>query len=306
MRTKPIANRAILSWIIIFCLTQLAACSFNRHKYSSSSYDGAPTFNFDASKIPDAVPKKEAINRYNSKPYVVRGHRYVVLKSADGYSKYGVASWYGMKFHGHTTATNEAYNVVAMTAASTELPLPSYAQVTNMENGKQIIVRVNDRGPFACHRIMDLSYAAAKKLGFAGQGTAKVHVVGINPDLWNKNRNIYYAHNTTQPAKNSHETSVKISPMLAANKVTENKTTISKQKFYLQIGAFTNLSSAQKISQKITSLVSEETHIDKTAKNSAPLYRVQIGPLFNKEEGERVKKLLAINGLGRAIAKHAG
>jgi len=306
MRTKPIANRAILSWIIIFCLSQLAACSFNRHKYNSSSYDGPPAFNFDASKIPDAVPKKEPINRYTSRPYVVRGHRYVVLKSAEGYNKYGVASWYGMKFHGHTTATNEAYNVTAMTAASTELPLPSYAQVTNMTNGKQIIVRVNDRGPFACHRIMDLSYAAAKKLGFAGRGTAKVHVVGINPDLWNKNRNIYYAHNTTQPIKNTYETSVKTSSMLAANKSTTNKTTLNKQKLYLQIGAFTNLSSAQKISEKITSLVNEETHIDKTTKNSALLYRVQIGPLLNQEEGERIKILLASNGLGKAIAKHAG
>lgn len=161
--------------IILFCLAQLSGCSF----LSKPTKDGAPAFDFDASKIPDAVPKYEPLNRKCNTSYVVRGHRYHVLKSAAGYHQRGFASWYGTKFDKHRTSTGEKFNLYAMTAASTTLPLPTYVKVTNLTNGRHVIVKVNDRGPFRHKRILDLSYAAAKKLGFAGRGTTYVDVLAI-------------------------------------------------------------------------------------------------------------------------------
>jgi len=162
---------------LTLCLT-LAACSTLSQNYRG---DGAPSGNFDASNIPDAVPKKVAKSKYgNPKSYVVAGKRYHVLASTKGYSKVGHASWYGTKFHGRLTSSRERYNMYAMTAASPHLPIPSYVRVTNMQNNKSVIVKVNDRGPFRSDRIIDLSYAAAKKLGYTGKGTAKVHVSAID------------------------------------------------------------------------------------------------------------------------------
>ena len=127
--------------------------------------DGPPSKNIDVTQIPNAVPKAEPKSQYgNPSSYTVNGKTYYVLKNAQGYDKKGIASWYGTKFHGQLTSTREPYNMYAMTAASTELPLPTYVRVTNLENGRQVIVKVNDRGPFDKDRIIDLSYVAAKKL----------------------------------------------------------------------------------------------------------------------------------------------
>jgi rare lipoprotein A (peptidoglycan hydrolase) len=129
----------------------------------------------------DAVPKAEARSRYgNPSSYVVAGNRYHVLKTSKSYEKTGMASWYGTKFHGRLTSSREPYDMHAMTAASPHLPIPSYAHVTNLSNGHTVIVKVNDRGPFKSDRIMDLSYAAAKKLGYLNHGTAKIRVTAID------------------------------------------------------------------------------------------------------------------------------
>jgi rare lipoprotein A len=188
MHKRSMFNKTIFTWIVIFCLTQLAACSFISHHFGSTAVDGAPNVNVDVSKIPDAVPKKEPLCSYANRPYVVHGRYYRVLKTAKGYDKVGVASWYGTSFHGKMTSNRETFNLFSMTAASTVLPIPSYVRVTNLENGKQIVVRVNDRGPFDNNRIIDLSYVAAKKLGFAGQGLAKVRVTAIDPDNFDRNQ----------------------------------------------------------------------------------------------------------------------
>lgn len=161
--------------IFLIATSLLTGCSF----INKPKGDSAPIFDFNASKIPDAVPKYEPLDPTCNSNYTMDGHRYHVLKSAKGYDKIGVASWYGTLFHKHYTSTGEKYNLYGMTAASTTLPLPSYAKVTNLENGRQVIVKVNDRGPFRKNRILDLSYAAAKKLGYAAKGTAKVEVVAI-------------------------------------------------------------------------------------------------------------------------------
>jgi len=117
-------------------------------------------------------------------PYVVFGKQYFPIQDARRYQAVGPASWYGTKFHGQATANGETYDLYGMTAAHKTLPLPSYVRVTNLENDKVVVLRVNDRGPFYSDRIIDLSFAAAKKLGFAEKGTARVKVEGIDPHEW--------------------------------------------------------------------------------------------------------------------------
>ncbi len=140
-------------------------------------------------KTPDAVPKIEPLSRYGnrfgkngkSNSYVVMNRRYHVMSTSRGYRARGKASWYGTSFHGRKTSTGERYNMFAMTAAHPTLPLPTYARVTNLENGKSVVVKFNDRGPFHRDRLIDLSYVAAAKLGILGRGTGHVEVVSIDP-----------------------------------------------------------------------------------------------------------------------------
>lgn len=154
---------------------------------ASTKKDGAPSL---ASRVigttlaTGAKPKVEPLSPYGNHSYKLRGHYYHVLKNANGYRKVGTASWYGTRFNGHLTSTRETYNLYGMTAASPILPLPTYVVVTNLSNHKQVVLKVNDRGPFRNNRILDVSYAAAKKLGFAYNGTAKVEVKAIDPRTW--------------------------------------------------------------------------------------------------------------------------
>ncbi len=131
--------------------------------------------------VPDAVPRAEPLHRYANRPYEALGVRYVPLTTVGTYKERGVASWYGKKFHGQRTSSGEVYDMYSMSAAHKTLPLPSYARVTNLRNGRSVIVRVNDRGPFLHGRIMDVSYAAAYKLGIIGAGSAEVEVESLAP-----------------------------------------------------------------------------------------------------------------------------
>ncbi len=136
----------------------------------------------DLAAVPDAVPRDEPpIPHANPPFYEVDGVRYRVLPSAEGYVARGLASWYGTKFHGRPTSSGEPYDMYAMTAAHRTLPIPSYVEVTNLENGRRVVVRINDRGPFVPGRIIDLSYAAAVKLGMVERGTAPVEVRALSP-----------------------------------------------------------------------------------------------------------------------------
>lgn len=144
--------------------------------------DAAPGEGFDAHAVPDAVPIDEPRSRYGNKsPYQVFGKSYKVMDDADGYVERGVASWYGAKFHGAKTSSGEPYDMYAMSAAHKTLPLPSYVRVTNLENGATVVVRVNDRGPFKHDRVLDLSFAAATRLGITSKGTGLVEVRAVGP-----------------------------------------------------------------------------------------------------------------------------
>ncbi|RLU09367.1 septal ring lytic transglycosylase RlpA family lipoprotein, partial [Pseudomonas prosekii] len=145
--------------------------------------DGAPWWDVDVSRIPDATPTLHS-GPYKANPYTVLGKTYFPLQESKTYVASGTASWYGTKFHGQNTANGEVYDLYGMSAAHKTLPLPSYVRVTNLDNHKTVVLRVNDRGPFYSDRIIDLSYAAAKKLGYAETGTARVKVEGIDPQQW--------------------------------------------------------------------------------------------------------------------------
>ena len=149
--------------------------------------DGPPLFPRNVTHIPNAVPKSEAHSPRGNKPYEVFGQKYHPLKSSKNYKESGLASWYGRKFHGNKTSSGEPYDLYGMTAAHRTLPLPTYARVTNTHTGKSIIVKINDRGPFHSNRLIDLSYAAARKLGIYGQGTGHVTVEAIDPTNMTKN-----------------------------------------------------------------------------------------------------------------------
>lgn len=136
----------------------------------------------DLAGIPDAVPRKESIKAATTRPYEVLGQTFKPLREVSPFTQQGVGSWYGRKFHGAKTSSGEAYDMYGMTAAHPTLPIPSYARVTNLENGRQVVVRVNDRGPFLHKRIIDLSYTAAWKLGYVNKGSARLQVDAITLD----------------------------------------------------------------------------------------------------------------------------
>ena len=167
--------------IYILTLAALVISGCNNSQYSKR--DGAPGVYVHAIHAPNPKPRFEKKSKYgNNRTYHVKGKKYHVLKTANNYHKIGIASWYGTKFHGRLTSSREPYNMFALTAASKELPIPCYVKVKNLSNHKEVIVRVNDRGPFKPGRIMDLSYAAAQKIGMLKRGTARVEITHISPN----------------------------------------------------------------------------------------------------------------------------
>src|SRR3954465_5360239 len=159
----------------------LAACSSTPRSggyYKDDGPDANPPANLAG--IADAVPRNEPLHKYANRPYEVFGKKYVPLASVQAFSQRGTASWYGKKFHGQKTSSGEVYDMYGMTAAHRTLPIPSYAKVTNLAKGKRVVVRINDRGPFHSERIIDLSYAAAYRLGYVTAGSARVEVESVN------------------------------------------------------------------------------------------------------------------------------
>jgi rare lipoprotein A len=163
-------------WLGLLGLLTVSACSTFEQR------DSAPPIRLDPDAIPDAVPRFEVIGRAgNRTPYEVLGKTYHLLPSPVGYVEEGEASWYGTKFHGRRTSNGEVFDMYAMTAAHKTLPIPCYAKITNLENGRTAVVRINDRGPFHSDRLIDLSFAAATKLGYMNKGTARVRIEVLDP-----------------------------------------------------------------------------------------------------------------------------
>jgi rare lipoprotein A len=166
----------------VFLALALGACSSAPKKggyYKDDGPHAQPPSGLEA--VPDAVPRIEPLHRYANRPYRVFGKDYRPLASLQPFRQRGMASWYGKRFHGKPTSSGEKYDMYKMTAAHPTLPIPSYARVTNLANGRSVVVRVNDRGPFHAGRVIDLSYVAAHRLGYIGAGSAQVEVEAIVP-----------------------------------------------------------------------------------------------------------------------------
>ena len=160
-------------------LAVLAACSStNKGGYYKDDGPGTRSPSSLAS-IPDATPRAEPLHKFANRPYEALGKRYVPMTSVQPFRQSGLASWYGKRFHGQKTASGETYDMYAMTAAHPTLPIPSYARVTSVKTGRQVVVRINDRGPFHGGRVIDLSYAAAYRLGFVDSGSGEVELQSI-------------------------------------------------------------------------------------------------------------------------------
>ncbi|MHB1052236.1 MAG: septal ring lytic transglycosylase RlpA family protein [Thiobacillus sp.] len=212
--------------------------------YLDDGPEASPPPNLDV--IPDAVPRAEPLHRFANRTYTVLGNTYTPKTERRTHREEGLASWYGRRFHGKKTASGERYDMYAMTAAHPTLPIPSYVRVTALNNGKSVVVRINDRGPFHSSRVIDLSYTAAHKLGYLGKGHARVRVESIDPD-----------------AK-------------------ENQGEASVDGLYLQVGAFGQPENAQKLLERIKrELELDDARIQVVLTGS--LHRVQIGPYVSED-----------------------
>ncbi len=231
---------------------------------AATAQDGAPPESLDPSRIVDATPRAEIIRLAgNSNPYRVRGKTYHLVDDHRGFKQRGVASWYGTKFHGKATANGEIYSLYDMSAAHRSLPIPVYVRVTNLQNGRQAVVRVNDRGPFHSDRVIDLSYAAAVKLGFAEQGTAPVEIEVIDTD------------NTGGELQ------------VAAD-------------YYLQVAAFSLLSSAQALQQSLGQAISYPVAVASQVADARVIHRVRVGPLPDFATAQAARKALRSSWSGEA------
>ena len=251
---------------------------------SRPSVDGAPDYLMDVSKIPDAVPTVHT-GPFKASPYRVLGRDYTPMQDGRHYREEGEASWYGTKFHGQKTANGELYDLYGMTAAHKTLPLPTYVQVTNLANDRTIVVRVNDRGPFYSDRIIDLSYAAARKLGFAEKGTARVRVEGIDPVAWHQQRDPAYLV-TARAAKPEGAPQSASSPASMAGDV------------YLQVGAFASAQSAERLRAQLQSQTASPVFLSTTENASGTLHRVRIGPMTSHDQAEQLADVLRRANLG--------
>ncbi|MGI0117850.1 septal ring lytic transglycosylase RlpA family protein [Zooshikella sp. RANM57] len=273
--------------------------------------DGAPNGSFDASQIPDAVPQIHKGPVKNS-PYTVLGKTYYPLKTAVGYQAQGVASWYGTKFHGKATAIGETYNMYSMTAAHKTLPIPSYVRVTNLKNGRSAIVRVNDRGPFAKGREIDLSYAAALKLGFQKQGTTSVSVEGIDPRTYkagtptsNKPLTKTAAQHSTGSSHllSSYQASTQSKAGMYAGSVSKPQTagmsSAHSKKLFLQVAALQDQQSAFKLRYRLQQLTGMPVKVVEGTETQRPLHKVRIGPLPSSSVVNKIQQQLNEARLGK-------
>lgn len=230
-----------IRFVLMMLFVTLTACTNDRY---TLKHDRAPRVAIEPHHVPKVVPRAEPISMAGNKsPYTIDGVSYEVLPTAQNYVEEGVASWYGEKFHGHLTSNGEVFDMYRASAAHRTLPIPTFARVTNLANGREVVVRVNDRGPFHSERIIDLSYGAAVVLGFANQGTAPVRVEVIN--------------------------------LIG---VEDHRTLSGVDYRFLQIGAFSQEEKAVSRAQELVALVNAPVFISPVSVHGAVLYRVRVGP----------------------------
>jgi rare lipoprotein A len=257
--------------------------------------DNVPA-NLDA--IPDAVPRREPLNKFASRPYTVLGRDYVPATELKPYRERGIASWYGRMFHGQKTAIGETYDMYAMTAAHPTLPLPSYARVTSVDTGRSVVVRVNDRGPFLHDRIIDLSYAAAARIGVAQKGSGEVIVESVIPG------DTVVASALPPVAAAPTESLVQPAPASLPRSEAAPPTTPVAGRFVVQLGAFRDYANAQNFlgrSRETVAGVAGEPRISQFN----GLWHVYVGPYANAADAKRMgDRLYAALGVDNTVAEH--
>jgi rare lipoprotein A len=230
--------------------------------------DSAPLRAISAEDVAQAVPRADPIlHAGNSSPYKVNGTTYEILEDYRDYREQGVASWYGAKFHGHETSNGEIFDLYQASAAHKTLPIPCYATVTNLENGRSVVVRVNDRGPFHSERLIDLSYGAAVKLGYMERGTARVEVAVID-----------------------------------VPGVDDRRQTTPGDYRYLQMGAFGSQASAQRLQGELQAFLTVPVEISPVQSGENLLYRVRVGPVEDEGQLAAVQQQLESRGYGTGQA----
>ena len=295
---------------IVLALSACAAAPRSGGYYKDDGPGERPPANLD--QIADAEPKAEPLHRYANRPYQVFGKEYVPLAFVQPYRQRGTASWYGKKFHGQRTASGEPYDMYAMTAAHPTLPIPSYARVTRVATGRSVIVRINDRGPFHQGRMIDLSYAAALKLGFAYLGSAEVELESIEPGqavtpIEQAATATPPAAATTPPAAATTPPAVATTP--PAETTTPPAATTTEQApaapeqakaVYLQVGAFSSRDNAENLRSR---LEGEFGWLKDTVQVLAVgnLWRLHVGPYRSQDDArsvaERIESQLSIKPL---------
>ena len=232
--------------------------------------DRAPSRPPDVSGVPDAVPRHEPRSRRgNPDSYEVFGRRYYVMESGRGHVERGVASWYGEKFHGRLTSSGEPYDMYVMTAAHKTLPFNTVVNVRNLDNGRDIRVRINDRGPFVRKRVIDLSYGAAKQIGLVGPGTARVELIALG-------------------AVTDANQSVSV-------KRTYAPVDYNSGKFTFQVGAFRDRGNAERLKLKLGSAY-KNAHICTFDAGDGLYYRVRVGDFASLEEARKGEEILLRDG----------
>jgi rare lipoprotein A len=263
----------------------------------------------DIDAIADAMPRAEAPLPRANRPYSALGNRYTPMTEYAPYKQRGIASWYGKRYHGQKTSSGEVYDMYGMTAAHTTLPLPSYARVTNPENGRSVIVRINDRGPFHSDRLIDLSYAAAYKLRIVGKGSGLVEVEAIDP-----RGELFKPKNAAQPVATSSTpvplvvpppidppTELQAPPPepIQTAQAPQTATSIAPSN-YVQVGAFKFKDNSDKLTERLRQQNLAENVAVESWYN-AGTYRVRLGPYSSRADAERaavrIKQALKVNAI---------
>lgn len=282
--------------------------------------DGAPWWDVDVSKIPDATPMPH-YGPVKANPYTVLGQTYYPIGDGRAYRETGTASWYGTKFHGQPTANGEKYDLYGMSAAHKTLPLPSYVKVTNLDNGRTVTLRVNDRGPFYSDRIIDLSFAAAKKLGYAESGTARVKVEGIDPEQWwarqGKQPPLVLAQAqqaARKPAATLAQPVEQYTPppqqhagaTLPLEVARHDQPAGEGDALFLQVGAFANPDAAQLLRDKLSSFTEAPVFVSAVTHRDQVLHRVRLGPIGSQDEAAQLEQSLRLANLGQPRRVRSG
>ena len=270
--------------LLLVALLALPGCSLLRRAPEAPSPGaGVPSPPRDLASIPDAVPRDEPPSRYgNPESYEVFGRRYKVMKSGKGHVERGLASWYGPGFHAERTSSGEPYDMYAMTAAHKTLPIPAFVRVTNLENGRSVVVRVNDRGPFVGDRIIDLSYTAAWKLDMLRAGTAKVEIRVLEPGRRAPPPPVVAA--ATAPAPTT-------APAPAASPAAGGGGRM------LQVGSFGSRANADALASRLKASGIDGASVSVASVDGRTLYRVRVGPVADAAQAAQLADRLRAAGI---------